>query len=304
MRSGGTTWDRAARVRELVRRAYGPSVFCSTLAIGFWSLGTHVGLPLRIVRGSANGLNQDDTHETVELWLSDEHRWAVSDPTFDGYWSLGRTGRPIAIATLQKAIRTPATKRRLFWHSAHTRHSLRPSGYYVDPTLLFRYVEYGLTRGGSPEATALAARADEAWTAWHVYVPRTPVVFETLPPSARVAVRDILRDGVGSAAGRRAPLAPAYARKLLTTRRIGAGTTTLQIPPTPLPVVVTVASTTGTWTLTPKNGDPIPLAATIRGRVSPIAFEQSGSALRRNGPGLAAEVKVWAAPAFPRSQEL
>lgn len=304
MRSPGTVWERAARVRELVRMSYPPGQFCSTLATGFWSLGTEVGLPLRIVRGSANGLNQADTHETVEVWLAGERRWAISDPTFDGYWSLGRQGRPLAADVVSAAARSRSLARRLFWHSAHTRRSLRPSRYYVDPVALYRYVEYGLTAGESPDASALALDADAAWTSGTVYVPTHRVAISTVPPDERVSVRTIRRTGIGSAAGRSAPLRPPFARRRVFGVRMPAGATRVQIPPTPLAVAVTSTGTTGRWKLTPLNRVAIPFDDVDAGRVAPVSFEQYGAAVTRDAPGPAATIAVWAAPTFPPAREL
>src|SRR5947209_2977078 len=84
----GSTWTRTAAVRELVRASIrGQS--CGTMSIAFWDLGRAVGLPLRLVNTSANGQNAYDTHAAVEVWLDSARRWVISDPTFNGYWTVG-----------------------------------------------------------------------------------------------------------------------------------------------------------------------------------------------------------------------
>ena len=90
-------------------------------------------IPVRLVVVAASD-NQYDTHTFIEVKQADG-RWAIQDPTFDGWWSVA--GHAASAADLQNAL----VRRRLRgvrWHGP----AAAITKYYVNPLLLFRTVKY------------------------------------------------------------------------------------------------------------------------------------------------------------------
>ena len=67
-------WQRAERVRDMVRAELARGVSPVEVADAFWQVGSQLGLPLRVVHSSANGVNASDSFATVEVWLDAEER--------------------------------------------------------------------------------------------------------------------------------------------------------------------------------------------------------------------------------------
>jgi hypothetical protein len=129
-----TTWDRAQAIRHLVREAMPPDTYCAALATEYWSIGRMVGLPLRLVTTSANIENAYDTHTTVEVWLSELGRWAISDPTYDGYWTERGRDEPLGAFDIRDAVRAGKLSG-IYWRSSSPSVAL-PADSYLNPLQL------------------------------------------------------------------------------------------------------------------------------------------------------------------------
>lgn len=292
-------------MRELVRGAMPASTSCGTMAQAFWSVGTRVGLPLRVVQASANGLNSYDSHVTVEVWLARRHRWVVSDPTFDGWWSGGRNGPPVGTDALQRAA--AGGDERLWWHGSGAARAVKPSVYYVDPVYLYRL---RLIRSAAPSFGTGSLVGSQAGSFGHgtLFVARGDRVLQTTPPGAGISVRVLPRlagpSRVGALATR---LPPAYAGEKLFEQRVRLrpdGTARLVLTGRSGTFVLGVSAHGGKWSLR-AAGVSYPLVATRGGHVSPIApLPRIVTLVARGAPEGTALVRVWAAKRFPREREL
>lgn len=114
-------------------------------------LGRALRLPLRIVVGSSNLYTWAyDSHTTVELWLARERRWVIVDPTFSGYFSLGRSGRKLGAYDIHRLV-SSGQSARVFWRAVRVPNAIRPSASGFDVREYFRNVG------------VLAATHDGAW---------------------------------------------------------------------------------------------------------------------------------------------
>lgn len=295
----GSVWSKAARVRDLVRGAFA-SGDCGTLSTAFWSLGTLAGLPLRMVYGSANLLNAYDTHTTVAVWLARERRWAITDPTFGGYWSLGRTGRPIGVFELQRAVRSGRASA-LYWHSSGAPHAILPSTYYVDPRYLYLYINFVGFADDAQGAVAPDLR--------HSFIRSGPLfvtsAFASLrstPPDATFPIR-FYDDTSYPPPPFESP--PAYARA-----RLAHLTASLSDE---VPLTIHLPATTAGFVVVHGAHSPLRLETggstydlTVDGstEVSPIAFLQPQFTLRAAATEEQVVVDVYSVRTFPRSHEL
>jgi hypothetical protein len=306
MTQAGTVWSKAAAVRNLVRASLS-GVDCGVMATAFWSVGSVVGLPLRLVDSSANGQNRFDTHSTVEVWLAGLGRWAISDPTFNGYWTAGPEGPPVSAEFMQSAVRA-GTNNALYWHGANTPGSILPSQYYIDPTYLYFYTEF---LGFVPDlgSTFIVESEADAFSAPDVLVPTTTTHFESLPPNAETAVTVYQRtEGPSSAGAREFTLPPRYAGALVYERQVTVGSDgRAALPPTEqaLATVVSVDTNSGHWQIEIGGGTTYNLDAYPEARVSPAIFFVPPAYLVADGAvsGLV-RVRTWTVKGFPSSREL
>lgn len=141
-----TVWERASAVRDAVRAALPQSESPSNTAAAMWVVGSELGIPVRLVRTSANELNEFDSYATTEVWLEDERRWAIVDAYFGGYWTRGRAGPPVGVAELSRLVRAGRAGS-VFWHAAPAPRALLPSRHYVDPRQLHAHYAIALTSG-------------------------------------------------------------------------------------------------------------------------------------------------------------
>lgn len=270
----GTTWSHATAVRNLIRSAFGPGTVCNIMADAFLEVGTAVGLPLREVAASANLLNLYDTHVTIEVYLSGERRWAISDPTFNGYWTNGLSGRPLGVFALQKvaAGQSPDT---IYWHGAGTENSLLPSNYYVDPIYLYRYINIeGWTHDGAvaivPSNTSHFAFNRRDYVDAHIGS------LETTPPHSAVPLfSGQVHAGSFSISG---PLTRGYLGSVLTSGSVTllGGRGSVAVGPEEA-VVLTVHTPKQGWSID-TNGMVYQLAFDNGLQISPIVLApQSGS---------------------------
>jgi hypothetical protein len=306
MSQSGTVWEKAAAVRDLVRASLSDQNDCGVMAMAFWSVGSIVGLPLRLVDSSANGQNAFDTHATVEVWLASLGRWAISDPTFNGFWSVGPNGPPVSAVVLQSAVRA-GTNTMLYWHGADTPNSLLPSRYYVDPTFLYPYIDFLASIPDVGTALMVDSEAD-AFSSPYALIPTESVDFESMPPDALTAVTLDERTLAPSLAGvSEFTLPPRYAETLVYQGQITLGADGRAIVPVAEPgtaAVVSVETGAGNWQLevggaTTYELDPYPQA-----RLSPIVFLGSTATLIADeAPPEPVTVRVWTVKLFPASRE-
>jgi hypothetical protein len=90
-----------------------------------------------------------DSHVTTEVWLPGPKIWALSDPTFDGWWSdnLSPQGLyPISARVVQYRVRHGQADA-LVWHQGGSLF-LPPWVYYTDVRYVFRVLDYLLFVGG------------------------------------------------------------------------------------------------------------------------------------------------------------
>jgi surface antigen len=307
MAQSGTVWSKAAAVRNLVRASLSEQNDCGVMAAAFWSVGSIVGLPLRIVNSSANGQNPFDTHATVEVWLAGLGRWAISDPTFNGYWTAGPEGPPVSAEFMQKAMRT-GTSNTLYWHGAGTPNSILPSQYYVDPTTLYSYIDF-LAFTPSLGSTFMVDSEADAFSAPDVLVPTMITNFESLPPSAKTSVAVYQRTEAPSSAGARDfTLPPSYAGALVYEGQVTVGSdgrVPLPLTEQALAVVVSVDTNSGHWQIEVGGGATYNLDAYPQARVSPMIFFVppvylvAGGAV--SGP---VKVRIWTVKDFPSNREV
>jgi surface antigen len=307
MAQSETVWSKAAAVRNLVRASLSDQNDCGVMATAFWSVGSIVGLPLRLVDSSANGQNPFDTHATVEVWLAGLGRWAVSDPTFNGYWTAGPEGPPVSAEFMQKAMRA-GTNSALYWHGAGTSNSILPSQYYVDPTYLYSYIDFLSFVSGLGSTFMVDSEAD-AFSVPDALVPTTTTAFESLPPNAQTPVTVDQRTEAPSSAGASdITLPPNYAGTLAYEGRVTAGSdgrAPLPLAEQALAVVVSVDTNSGHWQIEVGGGTTYNLDAHPQARVSPMIFFippvylVAGGAV--SGP---VTVRVWTVKGFPSSREV
>ena len=306
MAQSGTVWSKAAAVRNLVRASLS-GVDCGVMATAFWSVGSIVGLPLRLVDSSANGQNGFDTHSTVEVWLAGLGRWAISDPTFNGYWTAGPEGPPVSAEFMQSAVRT-GTNNAPYWHGANTPNSILPSQYYVDPTYLYRYIDFLAFVPGVGSAFMVNSAA-EAFSTPYVFVPKTSIDFESLPPGTPTGVTVYQRAEAPSSAGASDfTLPPRYANALVYEGQVTVGSDgRVALPVTdPGPAtVVSVDTDAGNWQIEVGGGTVYDLDAYPEARVSPIIHLGAPVYLVMTGavPG-PVTVRIWTVNDFPSSREV
>ncbi len=306
MAQPGTVWSKAAAVRDLVRASLSDQNSCGAMATAFWSVGSIVGLPLRMVSVSANGQNAFDTHVTVEVWLAGLGHWAISDPTFNGYWTAGPDGPPVGAELLQHAVRT-ATNTLFYWHGTNTPNSIPSSQYYVDPTYLYYYMEYLESVPDLGVAFMVDSEAD-AFTAPYALVPTASTDFESLPPDAHTPVTVDERSHTPSLAGvSEFTLPPRSAETLVYQGQITLGADGRAIIPVADPgttAVVSVETGAGNWQLEVGGGTTYALDPYPEARLSPIVFLGSTATLiAGEAPPEPVTVRVWTVKLFPASRE-
>jgi surface antigen len=307
MAQSGTIWSKAAAVRDLVRASLSDENDCGVMATAFWSVGSIVGLPLRLVDTSANGQNKFDTHSTVEVWLAGLGRWAISDPTFNGYWTAGPESPPVSAEFMQSAVRT-GMNNTLYWHGAGTPNSILPSQYYVNPTYLYRYIDFLAFVPGVGSAFMVNSAA-EAFSTPYVFVPKTSIDFESLPPGTPTGVTVYQRAEAPSSAGASDfTLPPRYANALVYEGQVTVGSDgRVALPVTdPGPAtVVSVDTDAGNWQIEVGGGTVYDLDAYPEARVSPIIHLGAPVYLVMTGavPG-PVTVRIWIVNDFPSSREV
>jgi hypothetical protein len=306
MAQPGTVWSKAAAVRNLVRASLSDQNDCGVMAMAFWSVGSIVGLPLRLVDSSANGQNAFDTHATVEVWLAGLGRWAISDPTFNGYWSVGPNGTPVSAVLLQSAVRA-GTNTTLYWHGANTPNSLLPSQYYVDPTFLYPYIDFLAFVPDVGTAFMVASEAD-AFSFPYALIPTASADFESMPPDTPTAVSLDERTQAPSPAGvSESTLPPRYAETLVYQGQITFGPDRRATIPVANPgtaAVVSVETGAGNWQLEVGGGTTYDLDPYPEARLSPIVFLGAAATLIADeAPPEPVTVRVWTVKLFPASRE-
>jgi surface antigen len=307
MAQAGTVWSKAAEVRNLVRASLGDQNDCGVMATAFWSVGSIVGLPLRLVDSSANGQNSFDTHSTVEVWLSGLGRWAISDPTFNGFWTVGESGPPASAEMMQSAERA-GTNNMLYWHGAGTANSILPSQYYVDPTYLYSYMDF-LSFVPSIGSTFLVDSEADAFSTPFDLVPTTTTDFETLPPNAQTPVTIYQHAETPSSAGANDfTLPPSYAETLVYEGQVTVGSDgRAALPVTDLgpAAVVAVSTNTGKWKVEADGGAVYDLDEYPGARVSPMIFLGSPVSLLASGTVSGPfTIRIWTVKAFPSDREV
>jgi hypothetical protein len=307
MTQAGTVWSKAAAVRNLVRASLSDQNDCGVMATAFWSVGSIVGLPLRLVVSSANGQNPFDTHATVEVWLAGLGRWAISDPTFNGYWTAGPEGAPVSAEFVQKAMRT-STNNALYWHGAGTPNSILPSQYYIDPTYLYSYIDFLAFVPGLGSTFMVDSEAD-AFSAPDALIPTTTTDFEALPPNAQTPVTVDQRTEAPSSAGASDfTLPPSYAGSLVYEGQVTVGSdgrVPLPLTEQALAVVVSVETNFGHWQIEVGGGTTYNLDAYREARVSPMIFFVPPVYLVAGGTASwPVRVRVWTVKGFPSSREV
>ena|GEM_PF-6301116 len=307
MAQSGTVWSKTAAVRDLVRASLSDQNDCGVMAMAFWSVGSIVGLPLRLVDSSANGQNTFDTHSTVEVWLASLGRWAISDPTFNGYWTTGPEGPPVSAEFMQMAVRT-GMNNMLYWHDANTPNSILPSQYYVDPTYLYRYIDF-LSFVRSLGSAFMVDSEGDAFSAPNIFVPVTITDFETLPPNAQTPVTVYKRTETTSSAGRSdLTLPPSYAGPLAYVGQVTVdadGRALIPLARQTSATLVSVATDSGHWQIEIGEKTTYNLDAYPQARVSPIVFFGSPVYLIASEVVSAPlTVRIWTVKGFPSNREV
>jgi surface antigen len=307
MAQSGTVWSKAAAVRNLVRASLSDQNDCGIMATAFWSVGSIVGLPVRLVNSSANGQNAFDTHSTVEVWLAGLGRWAISDPTFNGYWTAGPEGPPVSAEFIQSALSTD-TNSMLYWHGAGTPNSILPSQYYVDPTYLYSYTEFLAFVPSLGSGFMVDSEAD-AYSVPYALVPTTSTDFESLPPTAQTPITVDQRAEAPSSAGvSNFTLPPRYANALVYEGQVTIGSdgrAVLPVTDSGPAMVVSVDTNAGNWQIEVGGGTVYDLDPYPGARVSPMIFLGSPVYLITSGvvPG-PVTVSIWNVKDFPPSREV
>jgi hypothetical protein len=300
-----STWSRAAAVRNLVRASLPKDKTCWEMAIAFWKVGSTVGLPLRLVFASANSQNSYDTHTTVEVWLAPQHRWAISDPTFNGYWTVGEDGPPVGALVLQRAARGHRTDT-LYWHATRTENSSLPSSYYVDPTYLYRDISFPADVPGEGRGDLVAEKEDAR--ASLSYVLTSGSSMESLPPSSHIPVVVVRSSAASSARRSELSIPPPYADRLLSQQRLHPSSDRRALLPLPSShdaKVVSIDARSGDWSLT-NAGRNFTLDAYRDMRLSPI-LDLWPPPLFLTGKGhlpRSATASVWSVKTFPHEREV
>jgi surface antigen len=307
MAQSGTVWSKAAAVRNLVRASLSDQNDCGIMATAFWSVGSIVGLPVRLVNSSANGQNAFDTHSTVEVWLAGLGRWAISDPTFNGYWTAGPEGPPASAEFIQSAVSTD-TNSMLYWHGAGTPNSILPSQYYVDPTYLYSYTEFLAFVPSLGSGFMVDSEAD-ASSVPYALVPTTSTDFELLSPTALIPITVDQRAEAPSSAGvSNFTLPPRYANALVYEGQVTIGSdgrVALPVTDSGPAMVVSVDTNAGNWQIEVGGGTVYDLDPYVGARVSPMIFLGSPVYLITSGvvPG-PVTVSIWNVKDFPPSREV
>jgi surface antigen len=307
MAQSGTVWSKAAAVRDLVRASLSDQNDCGVMAMAFWSVGSIIGLPLRLVDSSANGQNTFDTHSTVEVWLAGLGRWAISDPTFNGYWTAGPEGPPMSAEFMQRAVRT-GTNNMLYWHGANTPNSILPSQYYVDPTYLYRYIDFLSFVRSLGSAFMVDSEAD-AFSAPNIFVPVRITDFESLPPNAQTPVTVYKRTETTSSTGRSDfTLPPSYAGAFVYEGQVTVdadGRVPIPLAKQSPATLVSIATDSGHWQIEIGEKTTYNLDAYPQARVSPIIFFGSPAYLiASDAVSAPLTVRIWTVKGFPSNREV
>jgi hypothetical protein len=221
------------------------------------------------------------------VWNAATRRWVISDPTFDGYWTRGRTGPPLSAADLS-ALGRRHVLGQVWFHGSSG--SARPSRYYVDPTYLCGMTAVEAFAGGTPVylvegAAAGLAGAPVARVANGIDLDRQPPLTEVAATSPRVEVAA-------------AALPPPFAAQELATRTVDgpSGRTTFT-----LPAVAGVAGVTA-----PGRWETLSYAFARSGgvAVTPVMPSVQDLVVRWHGLAAPAQIHVWAVRTFPRSREI
>ena len=297
-------WDRAARVRDIVRAELDRGRRPTEVADALWQVGSQLGLSLRVVHSSANALNEHDTHAAVEVWIEDEERWAISDPTFGGYWSLADR-KPIGALTLSEHVRG-GRKEELIWNGSGGQNSLLPSQHPVDPLELYRYVSVAVTVGDARHFVLAQPTTGGDPTVLGTYVAARPEQLATARPGSRV---DVLRQGSTSEVLTEVSKAepahrPPYAAGLIASRSVEsppAGRIVLSIPYSG-PAVVTLRGRVHGATLHIGTTEYV-FAGGDRLKLSPVIMLPSTSTLTVRGARGRVGIDVWEPARFPASRE-
>jgi surface antigen len=308
MAQPGTVWSKATAVRNLVRASLSDQNACGIMATAFWSVGSIVGLPLRLVDSSANGQNHFDTHATVEVWLAGLGRWAISDPTFNGYWTDGPEGPPVSTEFIQSAMRA-GTNNMLYWHGAGTPNSILPSQYYVDPTYLYSYTEF-LSFVPDRGLSFMVENEADAFFLPYVFVPTTSTDLESLAPNALTPVTVDERPEAPSSTGvSNLTLPPSYAEALVYQGQVlvnSDGRVALPTTMDPgLATVVSVETGAGNWQIEVGGETTYDLAPYPGAQVSPMIFLTPPAYLIASGAiSGQVTVRIWTVKDFPASREV
>ena len=298
-----STWDKASEIRNLVRANLPATDDCGVMATAFWSVGSIVGLPLRIVVVSSNGRNLYDTHSTVEVWLANSRRWAVSDPTFDGFWTSGADGSPLSAHAIDQLV-TGGREDQIIWHGAGTANSILPSDYYVDPLTLFHRPEIVASVNGV--TGGLVASAADGWFDSQLYVPLSPTDFDTLAPDAQVPVSVEDQAANATLAQTSFPGPPASANQLVYDQRLQIHQGHVAITGSPLsaPGVLEVETASGSWQLQAAWAT-YGLDTWADARTSPIVQMAPTMTLDvAGGPsGGSVQVRIWSVKEFPAARQ-
>jgi hypothetical protein len=156
----GTNWSKALALRDYVRSLYkvGDGSTCYVYAQTMVALGREFGLPVRVTVASPNALNSYDTHTTVEVWLPEYHKWAIADPTFDEYFTLGWSKVPLGASEIRALWIKHEQGRVKAWESTSSPAKLVDN--YIDPRYYFRYLAfYGTIPGYHDTALVYADSA-------------------------------------------------------------------------------------------------------------------------------------------------
>jgi hypothetical protein len=308
MAETGTVWAKAAAVRDLVRASLGDQNDCGVMATAFWSVGSIAGLPLRLVDSTANGQNPYDTHSTVEVWLAGLGRWAISDPTFNGYWTAGPEGAPLSAESMQSMLRAGENDL-IYWHGAGTPNSLLPSRYYVDPTYLYAYTDYMAFVGELGDGFMVDSEAD-AFSVSQVFIPTSTTAMQSVAPNSQIpATVEQRTSGPSSAGAAEFTLPPRYAGALRYEAQLivgAAGRVSLPFEDQEPAAIVTVETQIGEWQLEVGQGSVYRMDPYRGAWVSPMLFLGGSPVYLIAGKvaPVTVRVRIWATKDFPSDREV
>ncbi|GAC1484675.1 MAG: hypothetical protein NVS1B9_01530 [Solirubrobacteraceae bacterium] len=273
------------------------------LSEAFFSLGTSLGLPLRIVASSANRRNSYDTHVSVEVWLASENRWVLSDPTFEGYWTEGAHGPLLSALQIQTKVAAHHNTKTIFWHGDRGSAAPPLSSNYIDPTYLFRYLAYAAEASGFGGGYVVP-RASEAFTDGIVVGVLPDVRIDSIEPGGRFP-GTLMHYASSPQATPTRFVVPAYADRMVFQKKVQAGRAVVDLPRGLSAGFVEVDSGSGTWTVVINPAVHYALDELLNARVSPVFELPKRLELRSTGTRRRAVVlRVWTARRFPSSREI